>query len=111
FQGDETHGRARCGPRRPDAVSCAGLRGRMGARASARWRDLKGLASMSRAMRTAGMAAALVAVGGGAYLLNEHARGPSVAERWALFDRYCLDCHNRDDYTADLAFETLSPES
>ena len=29
--------------------------------------------------------------------------------QWALLDRYCTDCHNEVDYTADIAFDRLTP--
>ncbi|HEX6999103.1 MAG TPA: DUF1592 domain-containing protein [Gammaproteobacteria bacterium] len=54
-------------------------------------------------------AAVAVAVAGG-YLLYAH--GPlGAAQRWAVFDEYCVECHNRDDFTADIAFDTMSPQS
>jgi hypothetical protein len=34
-----------------------------------------------------------------------------AAEQWQLIERYCVDCHNRDDYTADIAFDRLGPDS
>jgi hypothetical protein len=33
------------------------------------------------------------------------------AEQWAKFDRYCVECHNRDDLTADIAFDRFTAES
>ena len=36
---------------------------------------------------------------------------PSAAEQWPLFAQYCSDCHNRDDYTAEIAFDRMSAES
>jgi hypothetical protein len=31
--------------------------------------------------------------------------------QWALVGKYCVDCHNRDDYTAEIAFDQLGPDS
>src|SRR5690606_950490 len=31
-------------------------------------------------------------------------------ESWAVVESYCLDCHNRTDRTAGLAFDALSPD-
>src|SRR5690606_14775700 len=57
------------------------------------------------------VAVVVAAVSATAYYLIEQRRGPSAEERWAFFDRYCVECHNRDDYTADLAFERHAVES
>src|SRR5512143_3888518 len=56
------------------------------------------------------LGAALVAVGGG-YLWHLHAPRANPAEQWALFGKYCTDCHNRDDFTAKIAFDRMTPES
>ena len=57
-----------------------------------------------------GAVVAAVVAGAGAYVW--HAHGPLGAEqRWAVFTDYCVECHNRDDLTADIAFDTLSPDS
>ncbi len=32
-------------------------------------------------------------------------------EQWQLVGKYCVDCHNRDDFTADIAFDQLGPDS
>ena len=52
--------------------------------------------------------AALAAVGAGAVFIATRHSAPSPAEQWAKFDRYCNDCHNRDDLTANIAFDRLS---
>ena len=31
--------------------------------------------------------------------------------QWQTVSQYCIDCHNRDDLTADIAFDRLTPES
>jgi hypothetical protein len=52
----------------------------------------------------------LTALGaGGAYLWVEHSRSPSPEQQWTLFDGYCVECHNRDDQTANIAFDTMGP--
>jgi hypothetical protein len=53
----------------------------------------------------------VVAAAAGAYFWIAHPSSPSDTELWALFDKYCTECHNRDDYTAELAFEQMSVES
>jgi len=35
-------------------------------------------------------------------------RAPSVAEHWALLERYCVSCHNETELAGDLAFDRLS---
>jgi mono/diheme cytochrome c family protein len=32
-------------------------------------------------------------------------------EQWQLVSKYCVDCHNRADFTAEIAFDQLGPES
>ena len=49
-------------------------------------------------------------MGAGAWLITRHP-APSAEEQWALFGQYCHDCHNRDDYTAEIAFDRMSAES
>jgi hypothetical protein len=53
---------------------------------------------------------ALVAVGVG-YLWNAHAPQTRGGDQWPLFGKYCTDCHNRDDFTAKIAFDKMTPES
>ncbi|HEX6992721.1 MAG TPA: DUF1592 domain-containing protein [Gammaproteobacteria bacterium] len=31
--------------------------------------------------------------------------------QWSLLERYCVDCHNEVDYTADIAFDRLTPDA
>ncbi len=63
--------------------------------------------SLSRALAAACAAAALVAC----------SREPSpedlraaAAEQWPFVERYCVECHNETDLTADIAFDSLSPD-
>jgi hypothetical protein len=53
----------------------------------------------------------VAALGGGIAWLVMHGSAPSAAEQWPLFGQYCIDCHNRDDLTADIAFDRMSAES
>jgi hypothetical protein len=57
---------------------------------------------------TQGIAIALAAV-----LAASCGRDPAVeaTEQWAMLDRYCVECHNDAEYTGDVSFESLSPES
>jgi mono/diheme cytochrome c family protein len=54
---------------------------------------------------------AVAALGAGTFWLARHDAPPSAAEQWPLFAQYCSDCHNRDDYTAEIAFDRMSAES
>jgi hypothetical protein len=65
---------------------------------------------MRRPAYLAAGAAAVAAIGAGAWLITRHP-APSADEQWALFGQYCNDCHNRDDYTAEIAFDRMSAES
>ena len=40
-----------------------------------------------------------------------HDAVPSAAGAVAAFAQYCSDCHNRDDFTAEIAFDRMSAES
>jgi hypothetical protein len=51
-----------------------------------------------------------IALAGG-YLWHSRAPGFDAEQSWAMFGEYCTECHNRDDYTADIAFDSLTPES
>jgi hypothetical protein len=52
--------------------------------------------------------AALVAIGPAMYFL--HRKPPAQpAQLWAQLGKYCVDCHNRDDLTAGIAFDKMSP--
>jgi mono/diheme cytochrome c family protein len=55
--------------------------------------------------------AAVAALGAGSLWLVRQDRHPTISEQWPLFSEYCVECHNRDDFTAEIAFERLSPES
>jgi hypothetical protein len=55
--------------------------------------------------------AVVAALGLGSLWLVRHDTHPTVAEQWPLFGEYCVECHNRDDFTAKIAFDRLSPES
>jgi mono/diheme cytochrome c family protein len=53
----------------------------------------------------------VAALGGGIVWLGTHDSTPSAEEQWPLFGQYCIDCHNRDDFTAEIAFDRMSAES
>jgi mono/diheme cytochrome c family protein len=55
--------------------------------------------------------AALAALAAGTIWFAGHGSTPSAAEQWPLFGQYCSDCHNRDDFTAEIAFDRMSPDS
>jgi uncharacterized protein DUF1592/uncharacterized protein DUF1588/uncharacterized protein DUF1585/uncharacterized protein DUF1587/uncharacterized protein DUF1595 len=66
---------------------------------------------MSRSAVVASGIVGIAALGGGIAWLGMHDSTPSAAEEWPLFGQYCIDCHNRDDLTADIAFDRMSVES
>ena len=55
--------------------------------------------------------AAMAVVSAGTFWLARHDAAPSAEEQWPLFAQYCSDCHNRDDYTAEIAFDRMSADS
>jgi len=55
--------------------------------------------------------ASVAVLGGGIAWLGVHDATPSAADQWPLFAQYCVDCHNRADFTADIAFDGMSAES
>ncbi|HET7608787.1 MAG TPA: DUF1592 domain-containing protein [Gammaproteobacteria bacterium] len=65
---------------------------------------------MSRLAAASGIVA-VAALGAGIAWLAAHDGAPSAAEQWPLFGQYCIDCHNRDDLTADIAFDRMSADS
>ncbi len=58
-----------------------------------------------------GCAAAAIAVGVGAYVWLKPAPEAVLEERWAMLDKYCVDCHNDAELTGDLSFEHRRPDS
>ncbi len=53
-----------------------------------------------------GIAAAAVA-----YLAFLHSPRLGADRQWAVFGKYCVECHNRDDLTANIAFDKMSKDS
>src|SRR4051812_23999138 len=51
------------------------------------------------------------ALGAGIAWLGMHGSTRSATEQWPLFGQYCVDCHNRDDLTANIAFDRMSADS
>ncbi len=66
---------------------------------------------MSRSAVTGVGVAAVAALGAGTFWLAGHDASPSAAEQWPLFSQYCSDCHNRDDFTAQLSFDGMTADS
>jgi len=66
--------------------------------------------AMNRRAAIAG-GAVVAALGAGSLWLVQRDASPTVAEQWPVFGEYCVECHNVDDFTAEIAFERLSPES
>ena len=48
-----------------------------------------------------------VAAGGGLYVWRQ---AHTAQAQWAVVERYCFDCHNRDDLAGGRAFDKLSPD-
>jgi mono/diheme cytochrome c family protein len=67
--------------------------------------------STARKLRVGLAVVGVAALAGGAYFALLHAPEDSAHEQWAMLDRYCVDCHNDQDWTADLAFNLLTPDS
>ena len=65
---------------------------------------------MRGAIVSIALGATVLAVGAG-YLWNVHKPQPNTAQQWALFGKYCTECHNRDDNTAEIAFDKMTAES
>jgi hypothetical protein len=51
----------------------------------------------------------VVAAGAAAFLLMKPSPEAQLEQQWAMIDRYCVDCHNDAELTADLSFEGRSP--
>jgi mono/diheme cytochrome c family protein len=66
---------------------------------------------MSRSVITAIGIGAVAALGAGTAWFAHEPAPPSAAEQWPLFATYCVDCHNRDDLTANIAFDRMTAES
>jgi mono/diheme cytochrome c family protein len=65
---------------------------------------------MSRTTIAASVVTAGVLAAGAIWWARHHST-PSAADQWPLFAQYCTDCHNRDDLTANIAFDRMSAES
>jgi hypothetical protein len=50
----------------------------------------------------------VAAVGGGAYWWNQ---SRTADQQWAVVEKYCVECHNRDDLAGGRAFDGLSPHA
>jgi hypothetical protein len=55
------------------------------------------------------VAGGVAVAGGAAYLLLNRSPEAALQDRWAMLDRYCVECHNNAEYTADLSFEGRDP--
>jgi hypothetical protein len=51
----------------------------------------------------------VVAAGAAAFLMMRASPEAQLEEQWAMIDRYCVDCHNDAELTADLSFEGRNP--
>jgi mono/diheme cytochrome c family protein len=62
--------------------------------------------STKAVISVAALGVAAAAIGGGAYLWQSH----TTEAQWAVVERYCFECHNRDDMAGGRAFDRLSPD-
>jgi hypothetical protein len=67
----------------------------------------RGCATSLRAALLAAGVAALAGCGGPPSAEDLRAQGD---EQWPFVERYCVECHNETDLTADIAFDKLSPD-
>ncbi|HUO67153.1 MAG TPA: DUF1587 domain-containing protein, partial [Gammaproteobacteria bacterium] len=51
---------------------------------------------------------AALAIGPAMYFFHRKPQ-PQPTELWGQLGKYCVDCHNRDDLTAGIAFDKMSP--
>jgi hypothetical protein len=56
-------------------------------------------------------AGVVVAAGAAGFMLMHKPPQAALKDQWAMLDRYCSDCHNNGDYTAELSFEGRRPDS
>jgi hypothetical protein len=64
-------------------------------------------------MRIAAGAAIVGAAAVAAWFAVEHWPRPAaerVAQQWGLLESYCVECHNSAEFTANIAFDAMSPE-
>jgi len=49
--------------------------------------------------------------GAAAYFLMKPSPETQLQEQWGMLERYCVDCHNDAELTADLSFEGRRPDN
>jgi hypothetical protein len=49
--------------------------------------------------------------GAAAFLFFKPSPEAQLQEQWAMLDRYCVDCHNDAEFTADLSFQGRGPDN
>jgi mono/diheme cytochrome c family protein len=70
------------------------------------------MADRSRALQIAGAALGIAAAGAGAYFVwFQVPHAGSAEQTFDMLSSYCTDCHNRAEYTAEIAFDALNPGS
>jgi hypothetical protein len=53
----------------------------------------------------------VVVAGAAAYFLMKPSPEAQLQDQWAMLERYCVDCHNDAEFTADLSFEGRRPDN
>ena len=66
---------------------------------------------MRKAIYLGGGGFAVAAVAAGVVLHTQRSPEAVLHERWAMIDRYCVDCHNDAELTGGVSFERLRPEN
>jgi hypothetical protein len=53
----------------------------------------------------------VVAAGAAGFMLMHKAPHAALQGQWSMLDKYCANCHNNDDLTADLSFQGRHPDN
>jgi mono/diheme cytochrome c family protein len=67
-----------------------------------------GIAIFAKVLIPVALVGVVAAVGGGAHLWTQ---GHHAKAQWAVVEKYCFECHNRDDLAGGRAFDRLSPSN
>ncbi|HEY9183564.1 MAG TPA: DUF1587 domain-containing protein, partial [Gammaproteobacteria bacterium] len=57
------------------------------------------------------VAGGVAVVGAVAYFTIKPSPEAALQEQWAMVDKYCVECHNDAEFTADLSFERRGPDN
>ncbi len=68
---------------------------------------MRGTAIAAKVVIPVALVGVAAAIGGGAYWWKQ---SHTVEQQWAVVEKYCVECHNRDDLAGGRAFDDLSPD-